>query len=102
MVPLPPRGAVGDWQIAAGRRKGQSSRRRPFQSRGRSPRTGHRPVVEDLPRHQEAVRPRGGQEDRDCEPIGMARGVIGNTPGFDPGIPSSSLGGPVFVTNDMK
>ncbi len=25
----------------------------------------------------------------------MARGVIGNTPGFDPGIPSSSLGGPV-------
>ena len=25
----------------------------------------------------------------------LARGVIGNTPGFDPGIPSSSLGGPV-------
>ncbi len=26
----------------------------------------------------------------------VARGVIGNTPGFDPGIPSSSLGGPVL------
>jgi hypothetical protein len=26
----------------------------------------------------------------------LARGVIGNTPGFDPGIPSSSLGGPVY------
>lgn len=29
-------------------------------------------------------------------PPQMARGVIGNTPGFDPGIPSSSLGGPVL------
>ena len=28
----------------------------------------------------------------------LARGVIGNTPGFDPGIPSSSLGGPVHLT----
>ena len=28
----------------------------------------------------------------------LARGVIGNTPGFDPGIPSSSLGGPVPPT----
>ena len=28
----------------------------------------------------------------------VARGVIGNTPGFDPGIPSSSLGGPVPPT----
>jgi hypothetical protein len=26
----------------------------------------------------------------------LARGVIGNTPGFGPGIPSSSLGGPAL------
>ena len=28
-------------------------------------------------------------------PSQLARGVIGNTPGFDPGIPGSSPGGPV-------
>lgn len=28
--------------------------------------------------------------------IALARGVIGNTPGFGPDIPSSSLGGPAF------
>mgnify|MGYP002525937855 FL=1 len=32
----------------------------------------------------------------------LARGVIGNTPGFDPGIPSSSLGGPVLYTKMNK
>ncbi len=75
-----------------GRRMGRTSAAMAFQPRRVVPRMRYSAPPDTEPRSSSVVRAKRGQIRSSAAKL--ARGVIGNTPGFGPGIPSSSLGGP--------